>query len=213
MYKCMHKITLISTVHMEIGQCNADELFYIITEINPDVIFLEALESCYSKYDQLLFSSNRIYHKRLEIQAIQKYSQNRYFEYVPVLDKELSSSFDIKYNLVFQSAQLQRLLNDFNSFAEKGSFQFLNSDKAIGLHDEMRTLEKNLLKDNEIQRKAVNDLLIYEDSMIRNIYSYCKENLFNAAIFMCGNAHRKSLINKIEDYNKISSINLNWEYY
>jgi len=40
----MPNITLISTVHKEIGKCNADELCEIIEKISPEVIFLEALE-------------------------------------------------------------------------------------------------------------------------------------------------------------------------
>lgn len=209
----MQSITLISTIHKEIGKCNADELFKVIAEISPEVIFLEALESTYSNYEQSLFSSFEMYSKKLEIHAIQKYCQEKSFQYVPVLDKGLSDAFDNKYNTVCESIDLQKLIDNFNSLSARNGFQFLNSIKAMDLQSEMRILEKNLLNNNEMQRMAEDDICLYEDTMVRNIYSYCKENLFNTAIFMCGVAHRKSLINKIADYNARKGINLNWIYY
>lgn len=87
----MHNITFISTVHVEIGKCNADELCKILEKVSLDVIFLEALEDTYSKYQQNIFSLFGVEHKKLEIRAIQKYSIISQFEYVPVLEKELSN--------------------------------------------------------------------------------------------------------------------------
>jgi hypothetical protein len=109
----MHNITFISTVHSEVGKCNAGELHNIITAIAPEVIFLEALESTYSAYQQFLFSSFGVYHKKLEIHAMQKYGCERSFQYVPVLNDGLSDAFDNKYKIVCECTELQRLLNNF----------------------------------------------------------------------------------------------------
>lgn len=92
----MYNITLLSTVHKEIGKCNSEELYKIFQSINPDVIFLEAFENSYSQYHQMLFSQFGVYQERLEIKAIQAYSQNHPFEYVPVLDIGLSDEFEKK---------------------------------------------------------------------------------------------------------------------
>ena len=61
----MKKITFISTVHKGIGKCNADELYNILNEICPDVIFFEALDETYSKYEEMLFSQSGVYYKKL----------------------------------------------------------------------------------------------------------------------------------------------------
>ncbi len=82
----MHNITFISTVHEENGKCNADELHKIIKKISPEVVFFEALEETYSKYENSMFLSFGVFHKKLEISAIQKYSCNTTFKYIPVLD-------------------------------------------------------------------------------------------------------------------------------
>jgi hypothetical protein len=138
----MNNITLISTVHKELGKCNSEELYDIIESLNPDVIFLEALEENYSKYDQMLFSQYGIYKERLELKAIQKYSQNHTFEYVPVLDIGLSDDFETKIKIVSENKDCQRLLDKYNLLEMGGGFQFLNSEKSIDLQEEMRTLEK-----------------------------------------------------------------------
>ena len=49
--------------------------------------------------------------------------------------------------------------------------------------------------------------------MIQYIYSYCKKNVFGSAIFMCGVAHRKSIIEKVEKFNAQEEMNLQWEIY
>jgi hypothetical protein len=64
--------------------------------------------------------------------------------------------------------------------------------------------------ENELCQEVID---AYEDSMIRNIYAYCQKNRFNTAIFMCGAAHRKSIIEKIEKYKPQKSIELNWTFY
>jgi hypothetical protein len=206
----MHNVTIISTVHKEMGKCNAEELCEIIVKINPEVIFLEALDNTYSTYEQFVFSQFEVYHKKLEIKAIQKYSSNRSFQYIPILDNELPDSFDTKYNVIGENIEFQKLFNNFNYLASVRGFQFLNSNESIRLQEEMRMLEIRLLKDSESNNIVSEDIDAYEKSMIRNIYSYCRNNQFNSAIFMCGIAHRKSIIDKTENFNPKEEISINW---
>lgn len=46
----MHNITLVNTYHCEKGNCNLIELFKIIENINPEVIFEELYVSNYNEY-------------------------------------------------------------------------------------------------------------------------------------------------------------------
>lgn len=209
----MHNITLISTIHKEIGRCNSDELYKIIENICPDVIFLEAFEENYSKYDQFIFSQFGVYKERLELKTIQQYSQNHTFKYVPVLDVGLSVEFETKIKIVSENKDCQRLLDNYNSLEMDGGFQFLNSEKSIVLQEEMRELENRIINNETMQQKVNANIDAYEDSMLRNIYSFCQNNSFNTAIFMCGIAHRKSIIGKINEYEKKSEIKLNWTFY
>ncbi|SIS63776.1 hypothetical protein [Chryseobacterium gambrini] len=196
----MHNIIFISITHNENGNCNGNELCKIIEKINPEIIFLEALCETYSNYQGHLFSEFGIYHKKLEINAIQKYNYISTFEYIPVLDFGLSDAFEKKYNLVCETKELQEKLENFNTSASKRGFQFLNSDESIELQENTRILENNILNNSQLNKNAIESINAYENSMLRNIYSYCKKTEFNKAIFMCGIAHRKSIIEKIDKY-------------
>lgn len=206
----MHTITLISTVHTENGKCNADELYSIIEEIRPEVIFLEALDETYSDYQKSLFSSFGIFHNKLEIKAIQKYCLTNAFVYIPLLDNGLSGSFDKKYSMVCENIEFQNLLDNFNFLSSQYGFQFLNSRESIKLQEELRMCESQLSIDNKINATAIEDIDGYENSMLHNIFCYCKVNQFETAIFMCGVAHRKAMIEKMEKFNVHEKIELNW---
>ncbi len=96
----MYNITFISTIHKEIGKCNADELCKIIEKIKPEVIFLEALEDTYTKYEKQIFLDSHVPHKKLEVSAIQRYETTNNVKYIPVLDNGISDAFEKKYRKV-----------------------------------------------------------------------------------------------------------------
>ncbi len=206
----MHHITFISTIHKEIGNCNAEELYKIIEKLSPQVIFLEAADDTYSEYEKILFSTWGQFHKKLEIAAIQKYNLNTSFEYVPVCENGLSDAFDRKSKIVCENREMQQLIDNYNFLAEKQGFKFLNSLESINLQEEMRVLETRVLNNTELDEIVKADIEAYENPMIRNIYSYCNNNHFDSAIFMCGVAHRKSIIEKIEKSKTENQVNLTW---
>lgn len=206
----MHHITFISTIHKEIGQCNAEELCKIIEQLSPEVIFLEAIDETYSEYEKYLFKTYGVYHQKLEISAIQKYSHNTSFYYVPVCENGLSNTFHKKINIVCRNRELQKLIDNFNYKVAENDFLFLNSLECIELQEEMRALESQILNNSEMEKTVNADIDAYENPMIRNIYSYCHNNNFSSAIFMCGAAHRKSIIKKIEKTKTGEKMNLTW---
>ncbi|WP_396591642.1 hypothetical protein [Allomuricauda sp. R78024] len=206
----MHDITFISTIHKEIGKCNAKELYKIIKKLSPEVIFLEAIEETYSEYENYLFSTYGIFHNKLEISAIQRYNYDTSFQYVPVCENGLSDAFHKKIKLVSQNRELQKLIDNFNYLAAENGFEFLNSLECINLQEEMRELESRILNNNEMDKTVKADIEDYEKPMIQNIYSYCNNNHFSSAIFLCGAAHRKSIIEKIEKSKPQEQGNLSW---
>lgn len=209
----MYNITLLSTVHKEIGKCNSEELYKILQSINPDVIFLDAFENSYSQYHQMLFSQFGVYQERLEIKAIQAYSQNNAFEYVPVLDIGLSDEFETKLEIVSQNIDYQRLLDNYISLEKEYGFQFLNSKEQIVYQEQMRELEKRIIDNTILHQKADESIDAYEHSMLSNVYSFCQDNSFKSAIFICGAGHRKTIKQKIKEYELKENIKLHWTFY
>ena len=94
--------------------------------------------------------------------------------------------------------------------AAENGFEFLNSLECINLQEEMRALESLVLNNNDLDKVVKADIETYEKPMIRNINSYCNNNHFNSAIFMCGAAHRKSIIEKTKKYNTEEGANPTW---
>ncbi|MBO0324053.1 hypothetical protein J0X14_17220 [Muricauda sp. CAU 1633] len=206
----MNHITFISTIHKEIGKCNTKELFKIIDKLNPEVIFLEAIDETYSDYEHWIFSNFGVFHEKLEISAIQNYHYHSTFQYVPVCVNGLSEAFHKKVNLVCKNRELQKLIDNFNYLAAENGFEFLNSLECINLQEEMRELESRILNNDEMDKIIRADIEAYENPMIQNINSYCKKNHFNSGIFMCGAAHRKSIIEKIDKSMVTEEENISW---
>ena len=209
----MHHITFISTIHKEIGKCNPEELHKIIEVISPEVIFLEAIEETYSNYEHYLFSTYGQFHNKLEISAIQRYNENHAFHYEPVCGIGLSEAFNKKIEFVSQYKELQELIDNFNSLAKEIGFDFLNSSECIKLQEEMRSMESQIFNNPRMDEIIKADIEAYEEPMIQKILSYCKSNNFESAIFMCGAAHRRSIIEKIEKSKIDELVKLSWTIY
>jgi hypothetical protein len=193
----MQKIIFISTVHKEMGKCNAAELSKILHSIAPEVIFLEALTDTYSDYEEYLHLHFGVYHHKLEIEAIQRYSEHCQFRYVPVLNSYLPSAFDLKTNILCKKPEYCRLIDKANLLISAHGFELLNSEEGEKLQEKFREYERTHFTDTRISKECDEGIDMYENSMIDNIFKYCNANQFNTAVFMCGNAHRKAINQKV----------------
>lgn len=77
----------------------------------------------------------------------------------------------------------------------------------------MWMVELQLLPANRLNKSVNEDFNANENSMIGNIYSYCRNNQFDKAVFMCGVAHRKSIIEKINSYRSDEEFDIRWVTY
>lgn len=217
----MHNITLIATIHIEHGKCNSDELYKIIESINPDVIFVELTSKLFDE----IYNTNTLNlpPHLVEINCIKKYMQNHNIEHIPVdietgliSDKEQDWMFDTfeKYEDFNKTDNQQSLLT-----AQYG-FNFLNSDECLDLSAQKDIIIKNILRIdiNKDKLSRVHHLFnmhdnIRDNAMLQNIYNYSKENQYNRAVFLVGVAHKKSIIQKIGEFEKNSGIQLDWRMY
>jgi len=208
-----HNITFISTTHKNNGKCNADELHKILEKKCPDVIFLEALNNTYSNYQKINYENFGVYHQKLELESIQKYSINHLFEYVPVLKCDMLDVFDHKYQYIYTNHQFQKMLDEFNSLVKTKGFKFLNGQICMEWHKKMRIFENHILNNNELIKAVDAAIDNYENSMMQSIYSYCENNQFNKAVFLCGSAHKYSIIEKIQSLYSKEKVSINWTFY
>lgn len=210
----MSTITLIATGHKENGLCNSKELFKIIEQISPDVIFEEIPPG---KFEAVYVGTRQA---SLEVKTIKAYLQ-KYpdVHHYPVdLDIELAIEKEIKFEvdgipLICNhfSPEYNYLDRQMSYWTEFGGLPFLNSDRCSEIILRKTFLEKQILEtlrkddkhsnmDHETLSQAYklwigqND--DRENEMLRNIYSYMETKKYNRALFLVGAAHRKPIMQK-----------------
>lgn len=216
----MHNVTLISTHHSELGECNSDELYKIIVSMSPDVIFEELTQDLFDRF----YKEKQIAEESLEVGSIKKYLQKHNIRQIPVdidasenlTNAELKYMFEAikKYNVYkeLEDEQYRMIIQD--------GFTYLNSKNCEELF-EKRKVEENTILEFEMDKNRLlgihksfyEEQYIRENEMIKNIYKYSKENHYHQAVFLIGSAHRKSIVEKIEKYNNEQNIKLNWIIY
>ncbi len=209
----MYNITLICTTHTEIGNCNSRELYRIIEEIKPEIIFEEL---SLTAYNECYGVQNRI---TLETSAIKMYLQKHKIEHIPVVGSELSDDLKDKFNFMIRYHDYRNLIDDLASMEEKYGFQFLISQQCEDLFENIKSIEKlniknsndeNLLRLYQLCDESIDK---YENEIIKNVYSYSEENKYNIAIIFIGAAHRKSIMQKIKEYQLKQKLKLNCTLY
>jgi hypothetical protein len=216
----MHNITLNCTVHNRCGRCNPEELYALIKEIKPDIIFEELSRA---NFDVFYYRQTR---HTLETDAIKKYLSPYDMKHIPVDTYNLPKHYHERLyrlhdrvtssNMIPECRRLQNVLDDNDSLMERGGFRYLNSrlnndrfkatDLLIGkmltvLGDDelflIYRLEKEVIEKREIE-------------MLTNIYNYSKEHPYNQALFFIGSGHRESIIKKIAEFDRTQETKLNW---
>lgn len=217
----MYNVTLISTEHKESGKCNSDELYRIIEYISPEVIFEEETDD--NTFKQ--YYSEETSFIPLEIQCIKKYMQNHNIKHIPVdigVNQYLTfKEWDYMFDTFKKYAVYKQIVKEHCTLRDKEGFAYLNSEKCLELFDKMKVTEKQLIEFSGINKNEL--LRIYklfhkehdnrENAMLLNIYNYSKENQYNQAVFLLGYAHRKSIMQKIQEYETKEELKLKWSFY
>lgn len=213
----MHDITLISTNHTESEKCNSNELYKIIESINPEIIFEELSSKRFDDYYNGILT-----YESLEVKCIKKYLQDHKSKHLPVdiANPNRSSLEILMFEEFKKDAEYKKIKSEHNLLKALKGFDYLNSDKCIDLVKKWILVEKRIVespthKDIFLQSYELffKDVDNRENAMLQNIYNYSKENLYNQAVFLLGCAHRKSIIEKITECEKLSEIKLNWKIF
>lgn len=224
----MFNVTLIGTFHSEYGLCNSDELYKILENIKPEVIFHELpthlSEFCYSeKFDILFTQKQLIALMTLEMKCIKRYKQNYDITIAPIDIDTIQKDEEINYMLKAFSKDENyiNIENEQKALTKQEGFYFLNSNKYLELEKKKELLEKDILESdnhkNNLQkiykRFQTEQHDKRENAMIQNIYNYSRENPYKQAVFLIGAGHLKTIMIKIDEHRTSSKIQLNWTMY
>lgn len=216
----MYNITLISTRHDDIGECNSFALWQILEDLRPQVIFLELPSS-------LLNQSYIDTTNKLEINAVRSYINAHKPIIVAVDIDDIPPTLIDGYNRVID--ELKKLEGPNGEFYNSVStnkrnaamygFKYLNSEHGMAqgeavseattkgleqINDESLTYTYNAWVQHNNNR---------ENAMLQNIYSYSKDYPYEQAVFLLGAAHRKAMIRKMKNRVENDALKLNWSIY
>ncbi len=212
----MYNITLLSSFHKIIGKCNPDELYKIIEEIRPEIIFEELSYNTFP----IIYADGFI-PESLEAFTIKEYLKKYPIKHFPVdtypiNETDLFNGADIISN---KSIEYTKLWDEQVSMIQQGGYSFLNSNNCIELLERIRIIEENVLleiNNMKLSRDYKSEQELddkRENEMLRNIYSFSKQYPYIKAMFICGAEHRNSIMQKITEIEAKEKLKLNWTFY
>lgn len=212
----MFNITLLFSFHKVHGKCNPHELYKIIQEIEPEIIFEELSNDGFdiiycSGYQPQTVEAITITHY-LRTHSIKHFPVDNY----PINETDLLSDAQIIWDT---SSEYRDLWNQKLLRVNQEGFVFLNSKECTEMLNRISTIEEAVLtKINDLKllnqhkaEKALHEKREYV--MLRNIYNISKHYPFERALFICGAEHRQTLSQKIKEYESKDSLKLKWTFY
>jgi hypothetical protein len=210
-------------MHREIGKCNSKELYDIIVKINPEIIFEEF---DVSRTDDEYYKNGHYKNQAicsLETIAIMRYLENHQIIHIPVDTYDITDIHkeyvDYMYRKISKNSEEYTNLVKMNFILScQQGFPYLNSLECSDLLQKIRLIEKEVVKslNDKILLNVYKSWQLVTDSreneMVKNIYDYSKNHCYNNALFIIGAEHKKSIIDKIQDYERKNEIKLNWNF-
>ena len=211
----MGRITLVCTVHSEMGLCNENELIRILEAVGPDVIFEEIHPSDFDSYYR-----DKSKHT-LETRTVGRYLKVRPARQVPVDDFVIPEGFPRDMGILFDyvesnNIEYRALVAERDQKTYHLGFRYLNSPEFETLSKRSReSFEKAIALSGSDGLKKIlstwNDLLRRrEDSMLANIYDFSRKNLFTEGVFLVGAAHMSSIVEDIQSRMKTEANLVDW---
>src|SRR5690606_24864287 len=125
------------------------------------------------------------------------------------------------FKTFFKYEDYKKLDNEKEALITQEGFHFLNSNKFLDFLEKKENLESNIIESEIEKDRLINIYKLFhteqydnrEIAMLKNIYNYSKENQYDQAVFLIGAEHKKSIMQKIAEYGKLSDIKLNWTMY
>lgn len=210
------RISVVGTVHEEMGAATASALLVILQRIRPKVIFLEMPASAAAEY----FNGSR---SNLESNAVSQYRDLCDVELVPVdlptPEPEFFRSIQaLDRELQCKDYQCFHLARQDKQHIETYGFAYLNSVDSQALGFELHAARLAAL-DRMANRGFTNTYEEWvatnerrDEAMLRNIASYGRHTSLRVGAFLVGAAHRASIIEKSGTHAGSSASSLQWDF-
>ena len=209
------RITLVCTVHNEMGLCNEHQLIRILEAVSPDVIFEEIRPSDFD-----LHYGDAARHT-LEMRAVRKHVAVRPARQVPVDEYIIPSNFRSEVDVLFDCVErngieYRALVAERAQKAHLLGFGYLNSPQFAALAKRIReALEATIVGSrrddlNRVLSTWNGELRRRDESMLDNIYAFCRTSSFAEGVFLVGAGHMSSIIDGVERRMKTEATPVAW---
>jgi hypothetical protein len=211
------RVSVIGTVHEDVGGANSAELLSLLLRIQPEVIFLEMPPSAIADY----FGGPR---SNLESTAVSRYRGLHQVDLVPVDLPTPSPEFfsnieEVRRSIRSRSVDYCRLVSWDEQYVEARGFEYLNSSDynarlgeihaarlaALAAIGDPRLLEIDEVFTSTNERR--------DEAILGNIESYCVGTSFHSGVLLVGAAHRKSLFLKSVAHAESGPRSTQWYFF
>lgn len=211
----MRKITIIGTMHNELGQCNQSQLLAIIKALDPDVIFEEIRPEDHER----LYRD--VKNQTVEMKAICSYMSVGYARQIPVDDFSIPAGFrkgvDELFAYVEEGCKEYRaVVSNIDRLAFNYGYRFLSSLKHIELRNKADEIfEGFIASSNSAHLKSLLSawylqLRKRESAMLGNIYDFCRRHAFKNGVYLVGAGHMSYLAKSLEARVEAEPELVNW---
>ena len=211
----MHCVTLIATVHQEMGNANASKLTRILETICPDAIFMEMPTDAFDQSFQVFRRPN------LESNSITEYRKNNRAALLPVDLPTPKESFFLNLTrlntaLKAKSTRYRELLKRDESRIRTCGLAYLNSEHCDRHWESVYSVmysETKALNDpklTEILLAWIDHNERREGAMLNNIDRYCLQYAFDNPAFLVGAAHRRQFISRSTGEGRPHEAKIEW---
>jgi hypothetical protein len=213
----MSRVSLVCTVHDELGLANVSELSAILERIQPEVIFLEVPPAAFGDYYENCSQQN------LESIAVRRYREDRHVELVAVDLATPENEFfwiheQLRQRVRAASPEYRQLMRWDDDLLRKDGFSYLNSELCSALwsavHQEIVNALKRIDDSKLIEHFASWNKTIdsRRKEMMDNIQRYCGSNAFNYGAFLVGAAHRQAIIGISREQSVLNPTCIQWDF-
>lgn len=212
----MAKITILGTIHKNLGQCNVAKLVDVLKAVGPEVIFEEIRPADHERFYRE--APGQI----VEVDAIRVFSELKAVKQVPVDEFEIPIGFKKTVDEIFQyvesnSSEYLSILSKIDQLTYEHGYTFLSSLHHIELRNAADDLIEQLVSNSEcdLLKNSLSgwyqQLRRRELIMLDNIYEYCRNNSVNKGVFLVGSGHLSYLAKLIEDRLEIEPSLIDWQ--
>jgi hypothetical protein len=213
----MNSVTVVCTIHEEVGPANVSELAAILGSIQPSVIFLEVPDAAMKDFYVTRSRQN------LESRAVALHLKDHQAVLVPVdiptPEREFFEGWDyLQRRMRSTSPEFRRLMSQYRAHVDMYGFRYLNSrycDKYWSeSYEEMRhTIERlNESRLSDIFAAWLDTNSLREETMMERMQAYCRTNSFGKGLFLVGAAHRRSLMEKATGSVALEPAHMKWDF-